>query len=497
MRKSRFSHSSLPLFCLFGLSVLVAGCAIELQPEPAPEAAADSESEPEVTPELQCPTISAFLCDNDKLTGISGSAKISDNEFLVVHDQIIAGPGDNDDNKVVPRIRVLWANTAGTGYSFVPTTVDWTTAGRISNDAESACRLDGLAGNQFLVAESGSWVNDYGHVFHVELVQQHGQDPHVTVKSGERITLPGLTKTDRSSVQQFEGLACHKVGDDKYLVVLGERGDHKSEADYKQGKLRWGSYIPSTMTMTWDSASIVDVVAPQRTSNHADEVWRDITGLHIDADQRLWASAAYDGDDTNNKVYGPFNSVVYQLGYICVDQNDGHGHTADCTYDKTKPRYPKKLTSFKVAWETPDRKVETVAEPAGATTTPDHLAIGTEDEDAGGVYLPKVSLDASLAVACPSELSIKASIRSPAFTWPNTVGAAPSFQSALRTVDSALSCRYYDSTDGFIDIETKPQLTCQTVGSNWDPEDDPDFAGLTEDCTSNDPRDCTVTCETP
>ncbi len=389
------------LLCIVWLAMFLSACSGDPLTSPTVNATSSKVKQPLAPPDLSCPSQQLnYFCDNDENSGISGLARISADCFLVVHDQIKHGKADTYDNDAAPRIRILHIDNSSAAkapvFKFESTTVDWSSAKRISNDLESACRLDGLPGYQFLIAESGKFDTKYGHIFHIELTLAQNQAPAVTIKSGTKLELPDInTVPDAHSIQEYEGMACDRVARDRYIVILGERGGGSAVRPFGKGRLRWGFYTPSTMSFDWGPSNwaLPNIIAPRGTKPHADIKWRDITGLHIDTNRRLWASAAFDsGENARGEDVGPFDSVVYQLGYICVSKQDKHGHSADCDYTSTARPQRLAEADLTVAWQSPDRKIEAVATPAGVSQASYHLAIGTEDEDVGAIFLPRQKL---------------------------------------------------------------------------------------------------------
>lgn len=343
------------------------------------------------------------LSYKSKYRGISGSARLGANSHLVVHD-LHTGP------KQVRRNRLGIINRSSDGsYTYYPVSIDmaaWHRSGKTSDDLESACRL---TGNEILVAESGrtdtringeisrqDWL---GRIFHLQL-NFSGKDSTAIVFDVPELRLPQVsvpqfTAADPDidefphSKENFEGLACIRLNPDsveaaKFLVVAGERGGKGTLT----GTLHWGEYDTaqplSIRKIEWMTATDVGGIVAPGKGRHSDAEWRDITGLHIDARHRLFATAAYD----SQVDHPPYGSVLYQLGIICVDPADTHEKTALCDYKS--PARPVVLGTYSVLAATDHHKIETVAAPSGHSPGKDNLSVGAEDEDGGGVWWPRI-----------------------------------------------------------------------------------------------------------
>lgn len=275
----------------------------------------------------------------------SGMALIEPNRYLVVHDAKVY------EDK--PRLGIL--TIAARGLAYTPLTIaDWMDPDGRSNDLESACPLSDRPG-EFLVAESGYWKGKYGRLFHVRLSGETGS----VVRAYK---LPLLADNDDNTAgDNFEGLACAKQADGRYLLLLGERG---GSGRYPTGRLRWGWLDPRSGALEWaDSGrASIEVAAPGPWP--AGTKKRDIADLYLDTEGTLWASAAADQGDI-----GPFRSIVYRVGTVTP------GLAA-----------PVRLVNPLVAdWIIDAMKVEALGAPAAAVPG-SVLSIGTDDENFGGVW---------------------------------------------------------------------------------------------------------------
>ena len=337
--------------------------------------------------------------------GISGSARLSADSHLVVHD---AHDGSNQASLV--RLGIV-KNTQKGPYVYLPISVgrnNWDKNGEVASDLEAACHLT-HSDNEFLVAESGrvdsrregkvtlkTW---HGRIFHIE-VYDSGSFPYAKVYKTPGLKLAGVStpvfeNLDPSveeyphSKENYEGLACLHLNPDtdeaaKYLLVLGERGGVITET----GTLHWGLYDTdqplATREITWNTSSDLQFIVAPGKRHYTATQWRDITGLHIDNSGRLHATAAYDTEGDNP----PFDSITYQLGVICVDASDNHGRNDLCDY--SAPPRPVVLDSYTISASSDQHKFESVSAPSGEFPKPGSLSIGAEDEDSSGAWWPEI-----------------------------------------------------------------------------------------------------------
>lgn len=280
--------------------------------------------------------------------GYSGMAWMGGDRYLVVHDTKI----HRDD----PRLGVLTVGGED-GVRYRPLTVDdWKHADGRSSDLESICALPHREG-EFLAAESGTWEGDFGRVFHLQVSAESAEVLHA-----ER--LPDLADNGPEKWgDNFEGIACAARSNGSVLVILGERGGTPFNPD---GSLRWGTYAPARQIFDWTAPGLagVHVVAPGSWVSLNSK--RDIADLYLDSEGILWSVASEDaGDD------GPFRSGIWAVGRVIPDSQ-----MPIALFDDPP-----------VGWWLDGLKVEAFAAP------PEHLpfaeaAIGTEDENLGGVWRP-------------------------------------------------------------------------------------------------------------
>ena len=341
--------------------------------------------------------------------GPSGSAEIDATSTLVVHD---AHAGKEDD----PRLSVLRVAANGShGTSVLD--VDkaaWRNDNpkHVASDLESACRLDGLE-DEFLVAESGRTdllLDDktvventhLGRLFHIKADIAGGT---ATVLKTPRLELPAVstprftekqlqsTETEAAhSVENYEGLACVRLerketDSPAFLVLIGERGG-REEND--TSSLHWGVYDPgqseSTRSITWTTnTDAKTIVAPGKGRNRTNAQWRDITGLHVDQSGVIYATAAFDTDDS----VPPYEGVAYALGAVCIDPStDRHPHRRLCNYSLAP--YPAIFEQKPVVAKSTYHKFESVSAPLGSPRPTGEISVFAEDEDLGGAFWPSL-----------------------------------------------------------------------------------------------------------
>lgn len=278
--------------------------------------------------------------------GYSGLAQHGPASYLTVHDT----KGHRDG----PRLGLLEVTAEG-GLRYTPLAVaDWKHPDGRSSDLESACSLPRRPG-EFLVAESGTWEGRYGRVFHLGLV---GSEVEVVAV----YELPRIVgSTEEQAGDNFEGMACVGLDDQRVRVILGERG---GSSLYPKGLLRWGTLDLRAGSLAWHDAgrTFLEVVAPGAWPAAVSR--RHVTALHAGADGILWAAAAADAGDV-----GPFRSVIYRVGRLTAD--------AAAPVDLLRPPA--------VVWTLDGSKVEGLAAATGAVAG-SVLGLGSEDEDLGGVW---------------------------------------------------------------------------------------------------------------
>ncbi len=279
-------------------------------------------------------------------------AMIDDTHYLAVHDELSHETGARisvlevaaDQNVIVTPVRpAKWEHGDGR-----------------SNDLEGVCAIPKRDG-EFLLVEAGHYDGDFGRMFHVKV--DITKTPH-QVKVLYAFDLPEFDPKSRRDPagDEIEGVACATRSDGRTLVILGERG---GSSVYTAGLLRWVVIdLDAPGTPQFSSAGFTGktVDAPGSWSDPAKN--RDISALHLDSDNNLWAAASEDLGDS-----GPFKSIVYKVAEVRVDDPDPI-QIAD---------------SLSVSHTVDGFKVESLAAP---TTQAEGsvFAIGTEDEAFGGVW---------------------------------------------------------------------------------------------------------------
>ena len=280
-------------------------------------------------------------------SGFSGLAQVNDSTYLAVHNKWYYEDGH--------RLTIIRME-AGSAPTFDPVEVDdWLDSDGPASDLESICAIPARP-NEFILAESGYWEEDYGRLFHVELDAQRDR---ATVIGAAKLPLFQDNNLDQTG-DQFEGLECAAAGADAVLLILGERGGSES---YQSGRLRWGTLdlMNHVLTFSAEGERGIEVDAPGPWSDGGKN--RDIAALHLDDEGTLWAAAAEDPSD-----FGPFQSVIYRVGRV------NRGSTNALEVDETI-----------VVWkEVHGFKIEGLAGPS-ALVGGSSLSFGTDDELHGGV----------------------------------------------------------------------------------------------------------------
>lgn len=328
------------------LAANLVGCAsgnVDITAPAPPPASAVSAATPEAAP--------APISVEDlpaKLLGYSGMARLDSATYVVVH--------DTKAHKDGPRLGLLRI-AEGVAPEYQPVAVaDWGHPEGRASDLESACALPGRPG-EILAAESSSWKGKYGRIFHLRI---NGAAAEVL---GVHALPLSIDSGPDQRGENFEGLACAAREGGETLVVLGERG---GSALFPNGSLRWGYLGADAGALRWPEAGRagIEVAAPGAWHDAASN--RDVAALHFDAEGTLWATGAEDAGDG-----GPFRSVIYAI--------------AELTSDAESPL--RKTLAPRVGWSLDGLKVESLAAaPEGAEGT--RFAVGTEDEDMGGVWRP-------------------------------------------------------------------------------------------------------------
>lgn len=232
------------------------------------------------------------------LAGISGMEKINERYYLTIYDLKSYEEGN--------RVSVIEVEPESGVRVHLVSINDWIHPDGAGSDLESVCKLPGRE-NEFLIAESGKWDGEYGRMFHIRL--KEGVFPF----KADVLGVFGIPEFDAkgpddSAGDEIEGLACYHKGDNKLGVIFGERGGSDV---YPQGLLRWAEADLLEYELSWTAEGKVglSVNAPGDWVDGA--LNRDISGLHIDKENKLWAVSAEELGDN-----GPFSSIVYQVGMV-------------------------------------------------------------------------------------------------------------------------------------------------------------------------------------
>ncbi len=282
---------------------------------------------------------------------ISGMDKIDEGAYLAVYDL----KGFEEGN----RLSVIEVDPAS-GIKAQPVLINnWKHEDGAGSDLESVCRLPDRE-NEFLIAESGKWDGEYGRLFHLKLV--NATSSYYAEILGV-IELPEFDAKgpDDPAGDEIEGLACFSTLNSELVVLFGERGGSDT---YTDGLIRWALADLSKYELKWTTVGKTGVTV------NAPDIWktgdlnRDISGLHIDEDQNIWAVASEELGDN-----GPFNSIVYQIGNVQADLIE------PVIFSDSLEVY-KAISGF---------KAEAIS--GGTESIPgSRFTIGTEDEQLGGSW---------------------------------------------------------------------------------------------------------------
>ena len=226
---------------------------------------------------------------------------------------------------------------------------DWDKVGGKSNDLEALCALKGRP-DEFLAIESSYRDADYGRVLQVRI---RGDQAELV----RAMPLPKVRSNGKDGMG-YEGLACRRIGPDRYLLALGERGGSQVRP---RGTLRFGEFDAASGGLNWQEDE-VPLLAPGQWLNIPPH--RDLADLYVDDKGGLWAVAASDPDE-----YGPFRSLVWSPGRM--------GDSLATPYFPAPDHEPR--------WIIDGFKVEAISAP-DPRVPGSVLSIGSEDEKLGGVW---------------------------------------------------------------------------------------------------------------
>ncbi|MFP8487969.1 hypothetical protein ACKGJO_02630 [Gracilimonas sp. Q87] len=285
------------------------------------------------------------------LMAISGMDRINDGSYLSVYDLKSFEEGN--------RVGIIEVSE-DIGINVYPVKVThWQHEDGAGSDLESVCGLHNRD-NEFLIAESGKWDGKFGRMFHLKLTGDS------TSYEAQVLGVLDLPEFDAKGPQdnagdEIEGLACISTQTDNVMVLLGERGGSSA---YPNGLIRWAEADLSDYSLNWSEKGRkgVEVNAPGNWVD--DKKNRDISALYIDGGNSLWATASEELGDN-----GPFNSLIYKVGTVQVD-------------DQIPIRLVKNFEVYKTL---NGFKAEAIT--GGTELIPGSVfAIGTEDELLGGSW---------------------------------------------------------------------------------------------------------------
>jgi len=282
--------------------------------------------------------------------GISGMAQIDGNSWLVVHDALSFENG--------PRLSIITLS-ADAAPVLHPVTVDsWPDADGRASDLESLCPLPSHP-NEYLMAESGTWKEKGGRLFHLRLNALTRQAAILGV-----MKLPVLADNNPQQLgDQYEALACVRGADGRLLLLLGERGGSQR---FPEGVIRWGVLDIERHELQFTEKGLegVKVNAPGKWKNELTN--RDISDMYISPEGEIWVSAAEDNGDN-----GAFNSVIYSPGRISSNFS-----------------FPVLANQHSGVWRTiGSLKIEALSG-AAESVAGSRMSIGSDDENYGGIWRP-------------------------------------------------------------------------------------------------------------
>lgn len=283
--------------------------------------------------------------------GISGMVLIRDGVYLVVHDRkeasraraAILRVGDWDQRRY-QEVRLH----------------DGALPGGPMADIESVCAVPGRA-SEFLLLESGA--SDEGHgrrriLAHARLSEDEPAELRVLGWEDVRDITAPLTNC--------ESVVCWSRGG-RLGVLIADRGrmeGGRGEARVVAGALELadGEHAVGGGLRMKPAAPASDGEGAIRLELGAEGAWRACSDLYLDDRGVLWGACAQDPGDR-----GPFRSKVYSM---------------DITFE---PDGRVRLGKGQVRYEIDGLKVEAIAE-CGVKGS--GLAVGSDDEDYGGVWRP-------------------------------------------------------------------------------------------------------------
>lgn len=298
--------------------------------------------------------------------GYSGMALIDDNSYIVIHDTKIR-PGEDHEP---PRISLLVTDCRGM-YRERAIRVNWESdLKRKPNDLEGICAIPGRE-HEFLAVESGGYrdgegkIHIIGHIFHLRFTKNLEGDWCGTIQ--QVIKMP-------DELNGVEGIACVRIDDESWFVILGECGSRTSQGGdviTKPARLHWDILElgpPDNIPKEFISRGFVEFISPDLASCCISVDMRSCSDMYIDAKNQLWISAALDPGDT-----GPFRSVIYKAGRI----------------EPGEPKQPIRIDRHqKEARFIDGLKVEALAAAPAFLSEKAILSFATDDENYHGIWRP-------------------------------------------------------------------------------------------------------------
>jgi hypothetical protein len=307
--------------------------------------------------------------------GYSGMVLIAKDTYLTINDLKVPSlkPGQPPVEDKGERLGILKIESLESkkGYTFTSLPVtNWGNETRKPSDLEAVCEIPGRL-HEYLLAESGYYLHDYGRLFHLRVVQV-GSGWQVTVLKVLRYdALAGYVREkDEAGTtykgDEIEGLFCLVVAGRTYLV-FGERGG-KSKNGKKAARIVWGEMDFENYQFRMLGTS--ELVERSLLGD------RDCSDLLIRSEKggwSVWSVATRDVGDM-----GPFESVVYRAGLFPAVPKPEEGQSLlQFTREEALPR----------TYRADGLKIEALALPAESVPG-SSWSVGTDDEYLGGIWRP-------------------------------------------------------------------------------------------------------------
>ena len=299
--------------------------------------------------------LSKPLADTNEIPGISGMAPVDSSSYLIVQDTKAGKKGH--------RVGILEILGKGTNV-YTPLKVKSLDKGdNRASDLEGLHAIPGRAG-EYVAVESGRREKGPGRLFHLKLnVEQNAIAVLGSWPLATRVAKPMEWKLGKGD--NYEGVACWPLDEQRVQIVLGERGGSKS---HPRGALISGVLDIAKGTLDWLAAEHdLTPVAPGKWIDPAGQ--RDIADLWYDArDESIWCAASEDPGDV-----GPFRSVLWRVAMV------------GAVNPKTALRELQVVEKPTALYIVDGHKIEAISA-SSALVPAGFISFGAEDEDYGGTW---------------------------------------------------------------------------------------------------------------